>query len=496
MTVRTRYAPSPTGIPHIGNLRTALFSYLVARHHGGQFLLRFEDTDRARFDPRAPQGIIESLRWLGLDYDEGPDVGGPYAPYVQSERVERYRAEARRLIDQGDAYECWCSSERLDVVRAEQQRLKQPPRYDRRCREDAGRAEARAEAEAEGRSPVVRFRTPLEGAVTVSDVIHGATTFDLATLDDFVILKSDGFPTYHLAHIVDDHDTRITHILRGDEWIPSSPRHALLWRALGWEMPLVAHLPLILGPDGAKLSKRHGATSVFEYRDQGYLPEAMFNFLGMLGWSLDDKTDILSRDQFIEHFTLERVVKNPAVFNIEKLTWMNGVYIREMDDERLTALFAERLEADLAADIPRPIDRNVVRRIVPLIRERVKLLTEVAAYCDLFFVETVMPQADELLGKAYASRPHDARAALDRAAGALEPLAEWEHGAIEATMRAVAEELAVKAGDLFALVRVAVTGKRVSPPLFETMEVLGRERSLARLRAAAAMLGASSPPSQ
>ena len=489
MTVRTRYAPSPTGVPHVGNLRTALFAYLLARRHGGQFLLRFEDTDRARFDRRAPEGIIESLHWLGLEYDEGPDVGGPYAPYVQSERLDRYTAEARRLIEQGDAYECWCSSARLDAVRAEQQKLKQPPRYDRRCRDEAGRAESRGEAESEGRSAVVRFKTPLEGSVIVSDAIHGDTSFDLATLDDFVMLKSDGFPTYHLAHIVDDHDTKISHILRGDEWIPSAPRHVLIWRALGWEMPVLAHLPVILGPDGAKLSKRHGATTVFEYRDQGYLPEAMFNFLGLLGWSLDDKTDILPRQGFIDNFSLERVVRNPAVFNLEKLTWMNGVYIRDMDESALATAFTARLEADLPPDIPRPISEERVRAIVPLIRERVKLLSEVAPYCDFFFADAVQPPREELLGKAYLSRPKDARTAIERAIAELEPLADWEHTAIEATLRALAEEFGVKPGDLFALGRVAVTGKRVSPPLFETMQVLGRARTIDRLRSAADVLG-------
>ena len=308
MPVRTRYAPSPTGVPHIGNIRTALFDWLLARRHGGQFILRLEDTDRTRLDPDSVAKISESLRWLGLDYDEGPDIGGPYGPYVQSERIASYRAAADRLLATGDAYECWCSSERLADVRAEQTRLKQPPRYDNRCREPAGQAASRVEAEAEGRACVVRFKTPLVGAVTLHDAIFGASTFDLATIDDFVMLKSDGFPTYHLAYIVDDEMMKITHVLRGNDWISSAPRHLLIYGALGYEPPVIAHLPLVLGPDGAKLSKRHGATDVFAYRDAGYLPDAVFNFLGLLGWSLDDKTEIISREQFIEHFTLDRVV--------------------------------------------------------------------------------------------------------------------------------------------------------------------------------------------
>lgn len=488
MTVRTRYAPSPTGVPHIGNIRTALFDYLLARRHGGQFVLRLEDTDRTRFVPEAVDGIRRSLDALGITPDEGPGIGGAYGPYVQSERRDQYRAAAARLIEQGDAYECWCSAERLDAVRAEQQRLKQPPKYDRRCREEAGRAAARREAEAEGRAAVVRFRTPLAGQVTLHDAIHGASTFDVALLDDFVILKSDGFPTYHLAYMIDDDAMRITHVLRGDEWIPSAPRHLLLYRALGIEPPVIAHLPLILGPDGSKLSKRHGATNVFEYLEQGFLPDALFNFLGLLGWSLDDRTEIISRDDFIANFALERVVKSPAVFNIDKLTWMNGVYIREMDEARLTEVFAARLDADLPARVARPVDRAVVARVTPLIRERVKLLAEVAGYSDFFFLDDVRHNRDELLGKAWARRADDARAALRRTLDAIAGIDTWTHESIEAALRSLAESLGVKAGDLFSLVRVAVTGRKVTPPLFESMAIVGRARCVARIEAAAASL--------
>ncbi|HEX5479059.1 MAG TPA: glutamate--tRNA ligase [Dehalococcoidia bacterium] len=488
MDVRTRYAPSPTGVPHVGNIRTALFSWLLARHFGGQFLVRVEDTDRTRYVPESLPGIAESLRWLGLEWDEGLDKGGPYGPYTQSERLPLYRAAADRLLAQGDAYECWCSSERLDQVRAEQARNKQPPRYDRRCRDETQRAEARREAEAEGRGPVVRFKTPDSGSVTLHDPIHGALTFDLSTIDDFVLLKSDGFPVYHLAYIVDDDAMRISHVLRGDEWIPSVPRHLLVYRALGIDPPVIAHLPRILGPDGAKLSKRHGATSVFEYRDQGYLPEAMFNFLGLIGWSLDDRTEIISREQFIEHFTLDRVVKNPAIFNVEKLTWMNGVYLREMPEGRRIETFAEWLERDLPASVPRPVDRALVARIDPLIRERIKVLSEVVGYSDFFFVDELRYSTEDLLGKPFAGKAAEAKAALDRATAAVDPLPEWSHEALEASLRGLAAELGLKAGDLFSLVRVAVTGRRVTPPLFESIEILGRERSIDRLRAASAML--------
>lgn len=482
-------------MPHIGNIRTAVFDYLLARHFGGQFVLRLEDTDRTRLVPDSVEKISESLRWLGLDYDEGPDIGGPYGPYVQSERLDLYRAAADRMIAQGDAYECWCSSERLDAVRAEQTRLKQPPKYDRRCREPAGQAEARTEAEAAGRTCVVRFKTPLSGEVTLHDAIYGDSTFDLATIDDFVMLKSDGFPTYHLAYIVDDEAMRITHVLRGNEWISSAPRHLLIYQALGYEVPVIAHLPLILGADGSKLSKRHGATSVFEYRDQGFLPDAVFNFLGLMGWSLDDKTEIISREQFIEHFTLDRVVKNPAIFNVEKLTWMNGVYIREMPAERLTDIFVARLDADLPPTIARPIDRDVIARVTPLIRERVKLLSEVASYCEFFLTDALTYSREDLLGKRFASGPEAARSVIERANAELEALPDWTHDAIEAALRALGDEVhgedaAVKTGDVFSLIRVAITGSKVSPPLFESMEIVGRERCTERLRAAGERLAA------
>ncbi|MEX2247498.1 MAG: glutamate--tRNA ligase [Dehalococcoidia bacterium] len=488
MTVRTRYAPSPTGGPHIGNIRTALFSWLLARHHGGQFLLRIEDTDQKRYDPAAVDLIIEGLAWLGLDYDEGPGIGGPYAPYVQSERRELYRAAADRLLAQGDAYECWCSSERLDALRAEQTRKKLPPKYDRRCRDEAGRAASRGEAEAEARSCVVRFATPLSGAITLHDAVRSDVTFDLATLDDFVILKSDGYPTYHLAYMVDDEIMRISHVLRGEEWLSSTPRHLLLYGALRFEPPVIAHLPVILGPDGSKLSKRHGATSVFEYRDQGFLPEALFNFLGLVGWSLDDKTEILSREEFVQHFSLERVVRNPAVFNVEKLAWMNGVYIREMPLDQLAERIADRLERDLPANVPRPVDRGLVARITPLIRERIKLLSEVVDYTDFFFTDELRYSVEDLLGKAYRERPADAREALGRATDAVSALDTWSHDGLEAALRALAEERGMKAGDLFSVVRVAVTGRRITPPLFESMEILGQERCLRRLREAAEKL--------
>ena len=384
MDVRTRYAPSPTGIPHVGNIRTALFAWLLARRHGGQFILRIEDTDRARYDPRALDGIYDSLRWLGLDWDEGPDVGGPHAPYFQSQRLEQYARYAREMIEQGHAYECFCSPERLDRVRAEQQARKQPPRYDRLCRtlSDADRAARHAE----GTRPVIRFRVPDEGATAFDDVVRGHVEVQNATLDDFVMLKSDGFPTGVYSIVVDDYLMEITHVMRGEEWVSTTPRQLLVYRALGWQPPVFAHLSVIVGPDKAKLSKRHGDVTTLDYREQGFLPEAMFNFLGLLGWSLDDHTVIISRAEFIENFALERLGKAPAVFDLEKLTWMNGVYIREhVSEERLADLLTERLTRDLPPDVPRPLDRAMVVGLLPLIRERMQTLAGAAPMVEGFF---------------------------------------------------------------------------------------------------------------
>ena len=479
MTVRTRYAPSPTGEPHLGNLRTALFDWLLARHHGGQFLLRIEDTDQARYVEGGIEQQMEALRWLGLDWDEGPDIGGPYAPYTQSQRLEIYQEHARTLIESDKAYLCYCSPERLEEVRKAQQARKEPPRYDRHCRDLS--PEERQAAESQGITPVVRFKTPLTGETVAHDVLRGSVSFQNATLDDFVLLKSDGYPTYHLAALVDDHLMEITHVLRGDEWLSSAPRHVLIYEALGWEPPAFAHLSRILGPDRAKLSKRHGAHAALEYRDQGYLPDAVVNFLALLGWSLDDHTEIIDRETLINHFDLDRVLSNPAVFNAEKLLWMNGVYIREMEDEAL----ADAVRPFLEGHLGRAVDRDLLLRIVPLVKERIRLLSEIVEMADFFFIEGDLDyEIDTLLGKRYAGDSAGAAQALEAVLRAIEGLEPWEHETLESAIRPLAQELGVKAGDLFGLVRVAVTGKTATPPLFETMEILGPERARERLRSA------------
>jgi len=484
--VRTRYAPSPTGEPHLGNIRTALYDWLLARHYGGQFILRIEDTDQQRYAEGGVEALFAALRWLGLDWDEGPDIGGTrgdYGPYVQSERLQLYQTYAERLIAEDKAYYCYCSPERLDEMRKAQQARKEPPRYDRRCRDLT--PEERDQMEASGIAPVVRFKTPLTGETEAKDVLRGTVVFKNETLDDFVLLKSDGYPTYHLASIVDDHLMEISHVIRSDEWLPSAPRHFLVYQAFGWEPPLIAHVSRVLGPDKSKLSKRHGAHSVLEYRDQGYLPDAVVNFLALLGWSLDDHTEIIDRETLIKHFDLDRVLPNPAIFNQDKLLWMNGMYIRQMSTEELAQAVRPWLEDALGSKI----DNGLLMRIIPLVQERIRLLSEIVDIADFFFKDGPLEyEVDTLLGKKFAGEPAKAAAALEAVITTAEGVSGWTHEALEAAIRPLAETLGMKAGDLFGLVRVAVTGKTATPPLFETMEILGRETTMERLRTALDLL--------
>ena len=490
--VRVRYAPSPTGEPHLGNIRTAMFNWLFARRHGGDFIVRIEDTDRERYVERAVPAILEALEWLELDWDEGP-VGngdgsrGPFAPYVQSQRLPHYREMADALLAKGAAYHCYCSPERLDQVRREKQRQKLPPGYDGRCRDLP--AEERRRLDGLGTRRVVRFRVPHEGTTQVVDLVRGEVTWENRLLDDFVILKSDGFPTYHLGVVTDDHLMEITHVLRAEEWLPSTPKHLMLYKALGWAPPLFGHLPMILGPDRAKLSKRHGADSALAYRDQGFLAEAAVNFLALLGWSLDGQREVATREEIVSHFSIERVNRAPAVFNVEKLTWMNGVYIRLMAPEELAERLLPFLErpADqggLADDVARPLDRAYLARIIPLVQERIKRLDDGPELVSFFFQAPPSYEPSQLQPKGMDAA--GTAGALQAASERLEALDAWTSDALEGVLRPLAAELGVKTGQLFGALRVAVTGRAAAPPLFETMEVLGRERCLARMQRALA----------
>lgn len=478
--VRLRFAPSPTGYPHLGNMRTALFNWLFARHHSGVFVLRIEDTDIARKVEGAVDIILDSLRWLGLDWDEGP--------YFQSQRLSLYHEAGQRLLAEGHAYLCYCSPARLEAMRQEQINRKQPPKYDRHCRELT--QQQKAQLEATGVTPVIRFKTPLQGETSFDDLIYGRVTFKHDTLDDFVLLKSDGYPTYHLANIVDDHFMRISHVLRAEEWLSSTPRHVLLYQALGWQTPYFAHLPMILGPDRAKLSKRHGATNIAEYRKQGYLPEAMINFMALLGWSLDDRTELLSREDLVKHFSLERVGKTAAIFNREKLDWMNGIYLRKLSPKEFVQQAMPFLDRDLPESVKRPLDESYVVQVALLVQERAKTLAEVPELASFFFGDDLQYETSLFLkGKVDAK---SAARAITAASQKLSEVTTWDANSLESLLRSLATELNLQTGEFFSLLRVALTGRTAAPPLFQTMAVLGRDRCLRRLKRALQLLAASS----
>jgi glutamyl-tRNA synthetase len=475
-SVRVRFAPSPTGYPHLGNIRTALFNWLFARHYDGKFILRIEDTDAARKVEGAVEVILDSLRWLGLDWDEGP--------YFQSERLPVYRESVDRMLEEGHAYLCYCSPERLQAMRQEQARRKQPPKYDRRCRKLTEHEQAHFETA--GVVPVVRFKTPLEGETAFHDLVYGSVTFKHETLDDFILLKSDGYPTYHLANVVDDHSMAISHVLRAEEWLSSTPRHVLLYQALGWQPSKFAHLPMIQGPDHAKLSKRHGATTITEYKEQGYLPDAMINFLALLGWSLDDRNELLSREDLIEHFSLERVGKTAAIFNKAKLEWMNGVYLRKLSPEEFAQQAMPFLDRDLPESVKRPLDVAYVARVLALVQERAKTLADVPQLTSFFFLDELQYDASLLsLGELNAL---SAAKAVNITSQKLAEVGTWDAAILEDTLRPLAMELDLSRGEFFGLLRVAATGRTAAPPLFQTMAVLGRQQCLKRLNAALQLL--------
>lgn len=477
--VRVRFAPSPTGDLHVGGARAALFTWLFARRHGGDFILRIEDTDRRRYVEGSVEGITSALEWLGLHWDEGP--------IFQSERLEIYREHAEQLLASGHAYECFCTPERLEQVRAEQRARKEPPGYDRRCRNLS--AEEIAEFRAQGITPAIRFKMPETGTTLVPDLLRGQISFENRLLEDPVILKSDGFPTYHLAAMVDDHLMEISHVTRGEEWLPSAPLHVRIIQAFGWELPVFVHLPVILRPDGkGKLSKRDGAVGVHEYQRGGYLPEAMINYLALLGWSYSADEEIFSREELIASFRLEDVSPSPARFSFDKLAWMNQYYINHiltLDD--LTARCVPYLqEAGLVGDAasdPASAEYAHVREVVSLLKDRLKVLTEIVELSSFFFAEETEDYPADLLVPR-KTEPAAIVPALRRVQEVLADVDFSDEAAMEQQLRALATEVGLKAGQLFMPIRVAVTGRTVSPGLFETLRVLGKERTRARLAVA------------
>ena len=484
-TPRLRFAPSPTGFQHIGGFRTALFSWLYVRHCAGQFILRIEDTDTARTVEGAVDDLIAGMNWLGMDIDEGPIIGGPYGPYYQTQRKALYQQYANQLIESGHAYRCYCTPQRLEEMRKEQEARSMPPRYDRRCRFLT--AQERADNEARSTPWVVRFAMPLEGETVVHDELHGDMVFKNIDIDDTVILKSNGLAPYHLAHLVDDHFMGITHVLRGEEWISSAPRHVQIYKALGWELPLFYHVPNILGTDKKKLSKRRGAPAWSDFQREGYLPEAVLNFLALLGWSYDDKTELFTREDLIRVFTLERVGISAGIYDPDKLLWMNGVYIRRLPIDELTRRtlpYLERSQAEggLPDSVQRPLDYEYTLRVLQLEQERLKTLDEAAQKDAFFYVDTLTYDTALLIQKGMnaASTQYGLQSALDL----LTTIQPWEHAAMEPPMRTLASTLGLKTGQLFGSIRTAVSGSTATPPLFQMMEVLGRERSMTRIEQA------------
>jgi glutamyl-tRNA synthetase len=459
-----------------------VYDWLLARRTGGKFILRIEDTDRNRFVPDSLSDIMASMKWLGLDWDEGPEKDGGCGPYFQSERLDIYKKYADQLLAEGKAYYCYCSSERLQAVRQEQEKTKQKIGYDRHCRDLS--EEERKKLDAEGGRRVIRFKTPLDGTTVVKDAVRGDCSFDNSTLEDLILIKSDGFPTYHFANIVDDHLMKISHVLRGDEWIASSPVHVLLYQVFGWEPPVFAHLSIFLSPDGGKLSKRHGATSVKEYREQGYLPEALLNFLLLLGWNPGTDRELFTMEEAAKEFSLERVNASPVKFSTDKLAWFNGMYIRSLSAEDLAKRCLPFIQKSGLLPDPCPEERfKYLVSIIPLVQERLKLLTDAPSNLDIFLLEDIeTPEKKVLIPK----KMDDAStlAVLDAVIETLEKLEDFSVASIEHALRDTAQKMSLSDGHLFMPIRSAISGRAVTPGIFESLNALGKARSLKRIRTA------------
>ena len=482
---RVRFAPSPTGYLHVGGARTALFNWLYSRHHGGTFVLRIEDTDVQRSSADMVTGILDGMQWLGLHWDEGPGVGGFRGPYFQSERLDRYREAADRLVKEGHAYYCYCSPERLREEREKAEQHGEAWQYDRACL--ALSPERIAELEAIAAPRAIRFKVPPQRTAFV-DAVHGRIEFDSASIEDFVVLRSDNYPTYHLSVVVDDVEMGIDHVVRGDDHISNTPKHVLLFEALGAPLPVFAHVPLILGTDKKRLSKRHGATSVAEYRRQGYLPEAMVNFLALLGWSPGDDRELMSVDELVEAFSLEGISGSNAVFNIEKLDWMNGQYIARLASDRLAVLAEPYFrEAGLEIRVAEPW----LLRLLDLLRPRAKRLTDFVALARPFLVDTVEYEAEAI--EKHLGVP-DLEAHVRALAATLKTTDPFDESHVEAAVRGTAAEQGIKAGVLIHATRVAVTGRTTSPGLFDVLALLGRDRTVARLERLVNFLATSARP--
>ena len=474
MAVRTRIAPSPTGDPHVGTAYVALFNQVFAKSRGGRFVLRIEDTDRARSTPQAEQAIVDALRWAGIGWDEGPDVGGDFGPYRQSERLALYRHHAHDLLTAGKAFRCFCSAERLDEMRRRQQANGETPRYDGKCLA-LPKPESLARA-ASGEAHVVRLVVPGEGLCRFTDGLRGTVEIPWRQVDMQVLLKSDGFPTYHLAVAVDDHLMRISHVLRGEEWLNSMPKHVLLYQAFGWEMPAHSHLPLLRNPDGSKLSKRKNPTGLDYYRRMGYLPEALLNYLALMGWSMADERQVFSVAEMVECFDLARVSLGGPVFDLAKLDWMNGQHIR--------ALSADEFVARVGAWA---LNRDRLAPLAPLLQQRTERLCDLIGKVDYLLGDRRPLAAADFAHKTLSEA--DCKRLLDHIARCLDEVAEWRRDALQDALKSLAVKMDVKMRDLLAPVFIALAGRSVALPIFDSLAFLGRDVARIRLRTAIDALG-------
>ncbi len=463
--IRVRIAPSPTGDPHIGTAYIALFNFAFAKKRKGDFILRIEDTDRSRLVEGSEEKIYEALNWLGLNPDEGPVQGGNYGSYRQSERLSFYKQYAQKLLEKDAAYRCDCSAERLAQLRLEQQKEKKLPHYDGKCRENPPR---------ESSESVIRLKVPKEGETSFIDEIRGAISFKNADIDDQVLVKSDGFPTYHLASVIDDHLMEITHVIRGEEWLSSTPKHVLLYQAFGWQLPSLAHLPLLRNPDKSKLSKRRNPVSVLWYREQGYLPEAILNFLALMGWSMPDEKEIFSLSEFIDKFDIKRIDPSGPVFDTVKLDWMNGEYIRSISIEEI----GERISKGKFSKYT----KEQVKEKLPLVRDRMKKLIDFDTLTSYFFEKEVQVDREMLLTVSRHTQQETAQA-LQKVSGALNKLdvLDWKAESIDRILEETLKELDWNKTELFQTTRVSVSGSTTTPPLGETLQAIGKEVVIARL---------------
>ncbi len=474
--VRVRFAPSPTGYLHVGGLRTALYNYLFARRQGGTFVLRIEDTDQSRKVEGAVENLIATLDWAGIHFNEGPGRGGSYGPYVQSQRLDIYRAHAEQLIRADKAYYCFCTPERLEQVRKEQMAKKLDPRYDRHCRSIPGEeAERRMKG---GESYVIRMKVPLEGDITFEDKIRGTVNIAYKMLDDQVLIKSDGYPTYHLAVVVDDHSMGISHVIRGEEWLPSTPKHILLYQYFGWKLPIFAHLPLLLNPDKSKLSKRQGDVAVEDYRTKGYLPEAIVNFVAFLGWNPGDEREIFSLDQLVDEFSLERVGKSGAVFNVEKLDWLNFQHLKLKPVPEVLKMLREYIaKSPLSAT---QLSDEYLSSVISAMRERATFLRDFVEKCPYFYAPPVSYDPDVAKKRWTKEAPER----MNMLAGEFEHLERAAKEDFERALHKTADSMHIKPSELIHPLRLAVSGVGIGPGLYDILVILGKDETIRRIRSA------------